>query len=81
MDDTVEDVRRAIAVTVNRDPSERAELEAIHGKVWDTEELRREFEVISFGAPLVVVRRKDDRTVGVLMFQHHPRYYFNYMSA
>ena len=48
------------------------------GQVWDTDELRSEFEVIGFAAPLVVVRRKSDGLKGSLEFQNRPRMYFNW---
>lgn len=47
-------------------------------QVWDTEQMRKEFEVTGFMAPLVVVRRKADGVVGCLMFTHNPRYYFGW---
>jgi hypothetical protein len=63
---------------INSDPGSRACLEAEHGLVWDTSELSRDFEVVGFAAPLVVVRRKSDGVKGSLMFQHHPRFYFGF---
>jgi len=56
----------------------RERLEADYGKVWDTDQLREEFEVVGFLAPLVVVRRKSDGVRGSLMFQHNPRFYFRF---
>ena len=50
--------------------------EGQHGQVWDTSELSRDFEVVGFAAPLVVVRRKSDGVRGSLMFQATPRFYF-----
>lgn len=47
-------------------------------QVWTTDELRRDFEVIGFMAPFVVVRRKSDGQRGSLMFTHSPRYYFGW---
>ncbi len=76
--DTTEDIRRTLLVQVNAKASERAVLEARHGQVWDTAELARDFVVEGFAAPLVVVRRKADGVVGSLMFQHQPRYYFDW---
>jgi hypothetical protein len=76
--DATEDIRRKLLVQVNASPSERAALETQHGRVWDAEELAREFEVMGFAAPFAVVRRKVDGVVGSLMFQHHPRYYFDW---
>jgi hypothetical protein len=47
-------------------------------QVWDTDQLRADFEVTGFAAPFVVVRRKIDGAVGSLMFTHNPRYYFGW---
>lgn len=55
----------------------REELEAQYGQVWDTEQLRAEFEVLSFLAPFVMVRRKNGQR-GSLQFQHAPRFYFDW---
>ena len=67
-------------VESNDKDAERKRLEALHGQVWNTDELRREFDVIGFAAPLVVVRRKSDGIKGSLEFQHSPRFYFNWME-
>jgi hypothetical protein len=45
---------------------------------WDTEALRRDFEVIGFAAPFVVVRRLSDGKKGSLEFTHSPRVYFGW---
>jgi len=74
--DPTEETRRALLVTVNTTPADRTELEAHHGQVWSTDELARDFEVLGFAAPFVVVRRRTDGRAGSLMFQHHPRFYF-----
>ncbi len=58
----------------------RLALAAEYGQVWDTQQLRQDFEVIGFLAPLVVVRRKADGVKGSLEFQHRPRYYFNFVA-
>lgn len=47
-------------------------------QVWDTAEMRRDFDVIGFAAPFVVVRRKRDQVVGSLEFAHLPRYYWGF---
>lgn len=47
-------------------------------EVWDTDALRRDFEVIVFQAPYVSVRRRLDGKRGTLRFQHHPRLYFGW---
>lgn len=59
---------------------ERKRLEVIHGKVWNTDELRADFEVTGFMAPMVVVRRKADGVIGSLEFQHQPRFYFGWVE-
>lgn len=57
---------------------EREELQNLFGEVWNTSELQRDFEVISFRAPCVAVVRKSDGKSGTLQFQHSPRYYYNF---
>ena len=78
--DPTEEARRTLVVRVNAQPVERAELEARHGQVWNTSELATDFEVVGFAAPFVVVRRKADRKLGSLLFQHQPRYYFAFQE-
>ena len=51
------------------------------GPLWTTEELREEFEVLSFAAPFVVVRRLEDGAKGTLLFTHSPRVYFDFTAA
>lgn len=76
MADPTEGIRREMVAEINAAPGSREALEDEHGKVWDTEELRRDFDVTGFGAPFVVVRRKADGVRDSLMFQHQPRLYF-----
>ena len=78
MSDPTESIRREMVAEINAEPGSRAALEAKHGRVWDTDQLRNDFEVVGFLAPLVVARRKSDGVRGSLMFQHHPRFYFNF---
>ncbi|MEI8041231.1 MAG: hypothetical protein WCL11_07475 [Verrucomicrobiota bacterium] len=78
--DPTEDARQTLVVQINSQPAERAELEARHGLVWNTAELATDFEVLGFGAPFVVVKRKADNKLGSLLFQHHPRYYFAFQE-
>jgi hypothetical protein len=80
MSDPTEDIRRDMVDAINAEPGSREALEAAHGQVWDTAELQRDFSVQGFGAPLVVVTRKADGVVGSLMFQHRPRFYFNFRA-
>ena len=78
MSDPTETIRRQRVAEINAEPGSRAALEAQYGQVWDTDQLRDDFEVIGFMAPLVAVRRKSDGHKGSLEFQHSPRIYFNY---
>ena len=43
--DPTENIRKVMTVAINSQEAERAKLEAEHGKVWNTDELRAEFEV------------------------------------
>lgn len=78
VNDPTEQIRRDRLVEINAMPGAREALEAEHGQVWDTDELRRDFEVVGFAAPLIVVRRKADGVKGSLEFQHQPRFYFGW---
>jgi len=76
--DETEAARRKRLAEVNLAAAGREELEKRHGKVWDSQELRNEFEVIGFSAPWVIVKRKSDGVKGSLEFQHDPRFYFDF---
>ena len=76
--DPTEDVRRGLLLEINAAPAERSLLECRHGRVWSASELANEFEVLGFMAPLVVVKRKTDKQLGSLLFQHQPRFYFGF---
>jgi hypothetical protein len=81
MDDPTEAARRERLAEINAEPGSRETLEAQHGgQVWDTTQLRQDFEVIGFLAPLVVVRRKADGVKGSLEFQHSPRLYWGFVE-
>jgi hypothetical protein len=82
MEDSTENLRRSMAKEINENPGTREELEATHGKgnVWDTEELKRDFDVQGFAAPFVIVTRKKDGVSGTLLFQHHPRFYWGFQA-
>ena len=78
MTDPTENIRKQMLAEINAVPGTREYLEAKHGQVWDTSELARDFIVIGFSAPLVVVKRKSDNQKGSLMFQASPRFYFGF---
>ena len=79
MDET-ELTRRVLVAAINSEPGEREALEAEHGQVWATDELTKEFNVIGFLAPFIIVERLSDGQKGTLMFQHYPRYYFDWKA-
>jgi hypothetical protein len=68
-------------VVMTHDPTEAARREMAAQKTWTTEELTRDFEVISFLAPFVFVRRRADGVEGLLEFRHSPRVYFGFTEA
>jgi hypothetical protein len=78
--DPTEEIRRQRQLEINAAPGSREALEAHYGQVWDTDQLRADFDVIGFMSPLVVVRRKSDGAKGSLEFQHDPRLYFNFVA-
>ena len=81
MTDETEAYRRQRVAEINANPGSREALEAQYGQVWDTSELQKDFQVLGFGAPFVVVRRKSDGKKGSLEFQHDPRLYYNFQEA
>jgi hypothetical protein len=78
MNTDTEPVRRQRLAEINSDPGDRAALERQYGKVWTTDELAADFEIIGFLAPFCVGTRKSDGQKGSLEFQHQPRFYFNW---
>ena len=78
MNDETESIRRLQLAEISAQPGSREVLEVQHGQIWDTDELRRDFDVTGFMAPYIVVRRKADGRKGSLLFQHNPRYYFSF---
>jgi len=87
MNDPTERSRRTLEANVNfrveshDKERERKRLELRHKQVWDTDELGKDFTVRSFLAPFVMVTRKSDGKTGTLMFQHSPRFYFDFQEA
>jgi hypothetical protein len=78
MQDETELTRRQLVSEINAEPGSRQALEKEHGKVWDTEELSRDFEVKGFMAPFVAVKRKSDGKTGSMEFQARPRFYYSF---
>lgn len=73
----VTEIRRRMIETNQPD----ADLAADDGPRWNTDELRRDFKVINFSAPFVVVRRRSNGVIGSLEFTHSPRVYFGWVPA
>ena len=80
MNDPTEQLRRAMQAFVNTNAAEREALEQRHGQVWDIDEIRQDFDVIGFAAPLVLVSRKTDGKEGSLLFQQNPRIYWGFQA-
>ena len=78
--DPTEQIRRQQVAEINAEPGSREALEAEYGQVWTTSEMTKEFQALSFMAPYVVVQRRSDGVKGTLMFQHDPRFYFNWQE-
>ncbi len=78
--DPTEAARRQLLAEINAAPRPREHLEAKYGQVWNPDQLRDDFEVIGFGAPLVVVRRRSDGVLGSVIFQQEPRLYFSFQE-
>ena len=80
MSDPTETIRRQQVAEINLQPGSREALEDKHEQVWDTQELREDFDVLGFMAPYIGVRRKLDGVKGSLTFQHDPRFYFGFKA-
>jgi hypothetical protein len=80
MNDPTESTRRELVAEINNGPKTREELEALYGKVYDTNQLGEFFSVQGFMAPFVVVKEKATGQVGCLTFQHNPRFYFDFVA-
>ena len=78
MKDETEGIRRALVGEINREPTDREQLEEEHGQVWNIEELQEDFKVTGFMAPFVLVVQKNTGKEGSMMFQHNPRFYFGF---
>ena len=79
--DVTETVRRELQAVINAAQAERALLEEHYGQVWDSDQIREDFDVIGFAAPLMIVTRKSDGKDGTLYFQHNPRFYWGFQEA
>jgi len=74
MDET-EGIRREMVQSINIG-LEREEMEALHGKVFNTDEVAQEFSIEGFMAPFCLGKEKETGRKVLLMFQHDPRFYW-----
>lgn len=82
MDDAgFEKLRVSLRDTINDNALSIKEANTLYDKIWSTEELKNEFEVEGFLAPFVAVTKKATGEKGALMFQHSPRFYFNWTPS
>jgi hypothetical protein len=72
-DQVIADVIR-MAMIASGQPA--ADLAASQGQKWAPDELIRDFDVLGFAAPFVVVMRRSDKVIGSLEFTGSPRVYF-----
>jgi len=47
---------------------------------WNTQEVQKDFEILSFFAPFVAVERKIDGKRGTMRFDDYPRYYYDFKA-
>ena len=80
--DHTEEMRRHAMKVMKDEPASFQDLVARFGadNVWTTEQVRKLFEITSFMAPYCTCVRKSDGQVGSLIFQHSPRFYFNFVA-
>jgi hypothetical protein len=69
---------RMLQAAINRAPKTREELEMYLDRVWDTQQLSSEFEVLGFRAPFAIVKKRSSGEQGSMLFQNQPRFYFAY---
>jgi hypothetical protein len=75
-DDTAETRRKMIES--NEPYADLADVQEHGEQTWTTAEMTAEFDVLSFMAPFVTVRRRSDGKLGSLEFTHSPRVYFGW---
>ncbi len=70
--------RRKRRAKVEPESNSRQELQALHGQVWDTQQVAAEFVITAIIGNEVVVRRKSDNVVGKMRYQNEPRLYYGF---
>jgi hypothetical protein len=56
------------------------ELVETFGRIWNTQQMQEDFEVLGFSLGYCVVRRRSDNQKGSLDFSHSPRFYYNFIA-
>jgi hypothetical protein len=79
MIDKTEATRRDMIET-DEPQKDLAEAIGLSEQTWTTEEMVRDFEVLGFMAPFVVVRRRSDGVKGSLEFTASPRVYLSWKA-
>ena len=84
LDDPTESIRHELRTMINSSVTAICEIvgtvraQAYRGSArpsMEHDELARDFEVLDFSAPLVIVRRRADAVLGSLFFSHEPRFH------
>lgn len=80
MKDPIEEKRKALTNALNAVEHSRETLEEVFGEdgVFNTEEFIKTFKAIAFASPFVIVERREDGVEGIMLFQHRPRFYFDF---
>lgn len=73
--------RQMLIARVDRDKRTKAELLQNYIRVWNQEDLRKEFDTITFQKPFVIARSKRTSEVGTLLYQETPRLYFGWSPS
>ena len=85
-DGTIEGVRQEhmdvellmLSKQINEAPRSREELMRLGEEVWDTDEVRENFEILGFKKPFALAINVVTGDKGSLLFQDNPRYYFGW---
>lgn len=75
--DPTENVRRLL-IEAGAPQADLEQARLAQRREWTTAELCRDFDVIGFAAPFVIVRKLDTGEKGTLEFTHSPRVYFDW---
>ena len=77
----VEMDRRMLVAQIERSRRCKEELLEISHSVWSHDQMRQDFDVLTFQKPFVIVRMKGTDQIGTLLFQENPRYYYGWRPS